>query len=90
MRESFCACQEGIYGNDPSLFEMASQNLSSLFLIFSLCLHQRNDARFWRQDTRLPRSGVIHRLVISVTWSGAGGQTPVARRRFETVESEGS
>ncbi len=49
-----------------------------------------NDARFWCQNTRLPRSGVIHRLVISVTWSGAGGQTPVARRRFETVESEGS
>ncbi len=34
MRESVCALQEGIYTNEASLFEMASQILSSVFLIF--------------------------------------------------------
>ncbi len=37
MRESVCALQEGIYTNEASLFEMASQILSSVFLIFSRC-----------------------------------------------------
>src|SRR3989304_5665640 len=39
MRESVCAFQEGIYGSEVSLFEMASHNLSSVFAKFlSLCL----------------------------------------------------
>ena len=39
MGESVCAFQEGIYGSEVSLLEMASQNLSSVFAKFlSLCL----------------------------------------------------
>jgi len=39
MREGVCTLQEGIYGSEVSLFEMASHNLSSVFAKFlSLCL----------------------------------------------------
>ena len=36
MREGVCAFQEGIYGSEVSLWEMASQNLSSVFAKFLL------------------------------------------------------
>ena len=38
IRERDCALPEGIYANDSSLFEMASQNLSSLFRSFFPCV----------------------------------------------------
>jgi len=36
MREGVCTFQEGIYGSEVSLLEMASQNLSSVFAKFLL------------------------------------------------------
>ena len=38
MRERVCALQEGIYVNEASLVELASQDLSSVFGFFSLRL----------------------------------------------------
>ena len=58
MRESVCALQEDIFTNDPSLFEMASQNLSSIFLIFFFLASGFLPGKHRRRLSRLHHIGI--------------------------------
>jgi len=52
MRGSVCASQEGIPAKEASLFEMASRNLSRVFVDFFVPSGFGTPRRFWVADLR--------------------------------------